>query len=117
MDALVIIVAMIALGAGAGIMYVVNQNSLKKKAADMLKEAEAKGELLLKNRQLEAKEKFLQLKAEHEKEVSQRNQQIAQQENKLKQKEQTLNQKIEQTQRKDAEMDQLKQTYNASKKF
>jgi ribonuclease Y len=110
MDALVIIVAMIALAAGAGIMYVVNQNSLKKKAADMLKEAEAKGELLLKNRQLEAKEKFLQLKAEHEKEVSQRNQQIAQQENKLKQKEQTLNQKIEQTQRKDAEMDQLKQT-------
>jgi ribonuclease Y len=110
MDALVIIVAMIALGAGAGIMYVVNQNSLKKKAADMLKEAEAKGELLLKNRQLEAKEKFLQLKAEHEKEVSQRNQQIAQQENKLKQKEQTLNQKVEQTQRKDAEMDQLKQT-------
>jgi ribonuclease Y len=110
MDALVIIVAMIALGAGAGIMYVVNQNTLKKKAADMLKEAEAKGELLLKNRQLEAKEKFLQLKAEHEKEVSQRNQQIAQQENKLKQKEQTLNQKIEQTQRKDAEMDQLKQT-------
>jgi ribonuclease Y len=110
MDALVIIVAMIALGAGAGIMYVVNQNMLKKKSADMLKEAEAKGELLLKNRQLEAKEKFLQLKTEHEKEVSQRNQQIAQQENKLKQKEQTLNQKVEQTQRKDAELDQLKQT-------
>ncbi|MFN3445221.1 MAG: ribonuclease Y [Bacteroidia bacterium] len=91
-------------------MYVVNQNMLKKKSADMLKEAEAKGELLLKNRQLEAKEKFLQLKTEHEKEVSQRNQQIAQQENKLKQKEQTLNQKVEQTQRKDAELDQLKQT-------
>jgi ribonuclease Y len=83
---------------------------LNKKSADMLKDAEAKGELLLKNRQLEAKEKFLQLKTEHEKEVSQRNQQIAQQENKLKQKEQTLNQKIEQTQRKDAELDQVKQT-------
>jgi ribonuclease Y len=110
MDALVIIVAMIALAVGAGIMYVVNQNMLKKKSADMLKDAEAKGELLLKNRQLEAKEKFLQLKTEHEKEVSQRNQQIAQQENKLKQKEQTLNQKIEQTQRKDAELDQVKQT-------
>jgi ribonuclease Y len=110
MDALVIIVAMIALAVGAVIMYVVNQNMLKKKSADMLKDAEAKGELLLKNRQLEAKEKFLQLKTEHEKEVSQRNQQIAQQENKLKQKEQTLNQKIEQTQRKDAELDQVKQT-------
>jgi ribonuclease Y len=110
MDGLVIIVAMIALAGGAVIMYVVNQNMLKKKSADMLKDAEAKGELLLKNRQLEAKEKFLQLKTEHEKEVSQRNQQIAQQENKLKQKEQTLNQKIEQTQRKDAELDQVKQT-------
>ncbi len=110
MDALVIIVAMIALAVGAGIMYVVNQNMLKKKAADMLKEAELKGELLLKNRQLEAKEKFLQLKSEHEKEVSQRNQQVATQENKIKQKEQTLAQKLEQSQRKDTELDQIKQT-------
>jgi ribonucrease Y len=108
--ALVIVVALVALGAGSGLMYVLNQSMLKNKAQQALKDAEAKGELLLKNRQLEAKEKFLQLKSEHEKEVSQRNQQIAQQENKLKQKEQTLNQKIEQTQRKDAELDQLKQT-------
>lgn len=108
--ALVIIVAMIALAAGAGIMFVLNQSMLKTKAEQALKDAESKGELLLKNRQLEAKEKFLQLKSEHEKEVSQRNQNVAQQENKLKQKEQTLNQKIEQTQRKDAELDQLKQT-------
>ena len=43
MDALVIIVAMIALAVGAGIMYVVNQNMLKKKSEDMLKDAEAKG--------------------------------------------------------------------------
>lgn len=108
--AIVIVITMIALGAGAGIMFLVNQKSLTKKAADMLKEAEAKGELLLKNRQLEAKEKFLQLKAEHEKEVSQRNQQVVQSENKIKQKEQSLNQKLEQTQRKDAELDQLKQS-------
>ncbi len=108
--AMVIVVAMVALGAGAGAMFLVNQKSLAKKAADMLKEAENKGELLLKNRQLEAKEKFLQLKAEHEKEVSQRNQQVVQAENKIKQKEQSLNQKLEQTQRKDAELDQLKQT-------
>ena len=75
----IVLVALVALVAGAGIMYVVNQNMLKTKAAQLLKEAEAKGELLLKNRQVEAKEKFLQLKSEHEKEVSQRTQQIAQQ--------------------------------------
>ncbi|MCU0422400.1 MAG: ribonuclease Y [Bacteroidia bacterium] len=107
--ALLIIVAMVAIGAGAGLMYVVNQNLLKKKADELIKEAQSKGDLLLKNRQLEAKEKFLQLKAEHEKEVMQRNQQISQQENRIKQKEQSLNQKLEQTQRKDAELDQIKQ--------
>lgn len=106
----IVLVALVALVAGAGIMYVVNQNMLKNKANQIVKEAEAKGELLLKNRQLEAKEKFLQLKAEHEKEVSQRNQQLAQNENKIKQKEQTLNQKLEQTQRKDAELDNVKQS-------
>ncbi|MCC7533996.1 MAG: ribonuclease Y [Bacteroidia bacterium] len=106
----IVLVALVALVAGGGVMYIVNQNMLKSKSDALLKEAEAKGELLLKNRQLEAKEKFLQLKAEHEKEVSQRNHQIAQIENKLKQKEQSLNQKIENTQRKDAELDNMKQT-------
>lgn len=110
MSATVIIVAMIALGIGAAIMFFVNQSLLKTKSNELLKEAEAKGELLLKNRQLEAKEKFLALKAEHEKEVNQRNSQLLQNENRIKQKEQTLNQKTEAAQRKDAELDQIKQT-------
>lgn len=44
---------------------------------------------------LEAKEKFLSLKAEHEKEVQSRNAQIIQNENKLKQMENTLKQKTD----------------------
>lgn len=44
---------------------------------------------------LEAKEKFLQLKSEHEKEIGQRNNTISQRENSIKQKEQSLNQKLE----------------------
>jgi ribonuclease Y len=68
--------------------------------------------MIVKDRSLEAKEKFLAMKAEHEKEVMQRNQQLGNAENKIKQKEQTLNQKIEQNQRKDQELDQLRQTLN-----
>ncbi len=109
---LVVIVGMVALGAGAGMMYAINQSLLKKKSEEIVKEAKAKGDMIVKDRSLEAKEKFLQLKAEHEKEVMQRNQQVANVENKIKQKEQTLNQKIEQTQRKDSELDQLRQTLN-----
>jgi hypothetical protein len=48
--ALVIVVALVALGAGSGLMYVLNQSMLKNKAQQALKDAEAKGELLLKNR-------------------------------------------------------------------
>jgi ribonuclease Y len=110
MELLTIIVAMIALSIGAGVMFVIQQSMLKKKADAILNEAKRKGDMLVKDRTLEAKEKFLQQKAEHEKEVSQRNQQVVQNENRIKQKEQTLNQKLENVQRKDAELDQLRQT-------
>ena len=63
-----------------------------------------------KNRMLEAKERFLQLKAEHEKEVLGRNQHVLNLENKIKQKEQSVNQKLEQVQRKDAELEQIRVT-------
>jgi len=45
------------------------QNKVKK----ILKEAENEAELLKKNRLLEAKEKFLQMKAEHEQEINGKN--------------------------------------------
>jgi len=66
--------------------------------------------VLKKDKLLEAKEKILQLKAEHEKEALNRNQQLLKEENKLKQLENSLKQKIENTQRKDAELDGIKLT-------
>ncbi|OMP81104.1 MULTISPECIES: ribonuclease Y [unclassified Chitinophaga] len=48
-----------------------------------------------KNRILEAKEKFLQLKSEHEKETLARNQKMADAENRIKQKELSLTQKTD----------------------
>lgn len=109
---LVIVIGIAALAIGAIVMNVINQSLLKKKAEQVLAEAKSKGEMIVKDRTLEAKEKFLAMKAEHEKEVMQRNQQLGNAENKIKQKEQTLNQKIEQNQRKDQELDQLRQTLN-----
>jgi len=105
---LVVIIAMVAIGVGAGIMYGISRSLLKKNEEAILTEARTKGEMILKDRTIEAKEKFLQLKQEHEKEVSQRNQQLVVNENRLKQKEQTLNQKLEQVQRKDSEIEQLR---------
>jgi ribonuclease Y len=89
---LVVIITMVALGAGSALMYALLQSGLNKKAIQIVKDAEAQAEILKKDRMLEAKEKLIQLKAEHEKEVMQRNQQVIANENKIKQKEQSLNQ-------------------------
>lgn len=59
---------------------------------------------------LEAKEKFLQLKSEHEKEVNQRTQKLAESENKFRQKETTLNEKNQILQKSINENNTLKAT-------
>ena len=75
------------------------------KAKRILKEAEQAGEHLKKQRLLEAKEKFLQLKAEHEKETNQKNNALNQRENSIRQKEQSLNQKLESLNREKQELE------------
>ena len=66
-----------------------------------------------KNKLLEVKEKFLNKKADLEKEVAQRNQKIQQAENKLKQREMVLNQKNEELQRKRNETEAIKENLDA----
>lgn len=109
---LIVIIAMVTFGAGAAIMFFINNNLLKSKAENVIKDAEAQAEITKKKKELEAKEKFIQLKAEHEKEVQQRNGQIAQNENRLKQVENSLKQKTEQVTKKDNELEQIRQTLN-----
>ena len=81
------------------------EQSANDKAAQIIKDAEQQAEHIKKQRQLEAKEKFLQLKAEHEKEVNQKNNTISQKENTIRQKEQSLNQKLENLNREKQDLD------------
>ncbi|MBN8697204.1 MAG: ribonuclease Y [Bacteroidetes bacterium] len=110
MDIILIIVA--ALGGlvlGALVAFILIKKSNENKANNIIKEAEAEAEVIKKDKILQAKEKFLQLKAEHEKAISERNQAMQVAENKIKQKEQSLSQKQEQVQRKDQELDAVRQ--------
>lgn len=110
MDIILIIVA--ALGGlvlGALVAFMLIKKSNENKANNIIKEAEAEAEVIKKDKILQAKEKFLQLKAEHEKAISERNQAMQVAENKIKQKEQSLSQKQEQVQRKDQELDAVRQ--------
>ena len=76
-------------------------------------EAQTEAEVIKKNKLLEVKEKFLNKKADLEKEVALRNQKIQQAENKLKQRELMLNQKQEEVQRKRTEAEAIKENLEA----
>jgi len=62
-------------------------------AHTIIREAELRAETIRKEKELEAKEKFVQLKSEHDREVNERNRKISETENRARQKEQSINQK------------------------
>ncbi|MBR1630751.1 MAG: ribonuclease Y, partial [Paludibacteraceae bacterium] len=70
-----------------------------------LKEAEAEAEMIKKNKLIEAKEKFMALKQEHDQKVQQENNRLRQQENRLQQREQQLNQRQADVQRQQSEIE------------
>ena len=75
----------------------------------MLRKAENEAEVIKKNKIIEAKEKFIALKIEHEKQVRQAEQKLQQQEQRQQQREQQLNQKQGEVQRAQNELNQTKQ--------
>ncbi|MBD0331273.1 MAG: ribonuclease Y [Chitinophagaceae bacterium] len=81
-------------------------------AQSLIKEAELRAETIRKEKELAAKEKFVQLKAEHDREVLERNRKIGEAENRIKQKEHSLNQKNEQLERQIKENEAIKQNLN-----
>ena len=91
MDILVIvIITIVCSAAGCYAGYTITSKIFRNKKATLLKEAEAEGEMIKKEKILQAKEKFIQLKSEHDKAVNERNQKLAQSEQRAKQLEANL---------------------------
>jgi ribonuclease Y len=106
------IVAIFGLGGGYVFATTVLRKNIEQKSAQLLREAEAESEVMKKDKMLQAKERFLQLKLEHEKSIQARNNEVAQSENRAKQKESMLSQKLEETKRKQTELDTAKESLN-----
>ncbi|MBN1769398.1 MAG: ribonuclease Y [Prolixibacteraceae bacterium] len=82
------ILVIVAFLLGFPISYFFWDKALKGKRIKLTREAEAEAEVIKKDKILQAKEKFLQLKSEHEKFISEKNNKISVLETRLKQKEQ-----------------------------
>ncbi len=108
----VLVAASLALIVGGGLSYFLWNFALKKKKLSIIKEAEAEGDAQKRDKMLQAKERFLQLKTEHEKYINEKNSKIIATENRLNQKEMLLSQKIEEQQRAKNELEILRENMN-----
>ncbi len=79
------IAAVAAIGIYVLVVNLVTRNTIRKRCEAAVKEAEAEGEMIKKEKILQAKEKFIQLKSEHDRQVNERNQKLAQSEQRAKQ--------------------------------
>jgi len=94
-NGLTLVFSLAALVLGCGASYLIWQQALRNKSRKIISEAESEAEVIKKEKILQAKEKFLQLKAEHEKVINEKNGRISIAESRIKQRELTLSQKIE----------------------
>lgn len=109
----VVITAISGLGLGLAAGWYGLKKATAAQIAATLKKAEADGEVIKEKKILQAREKFLQLKAEHEKQVQAKNREFQQQEKKITQKELQLNQKLQEVQKKESDLEKVKAEYEA----
>ena len=119
LNILSIVMAVVALAAGiiAG-RFIFAKSTGKKveeaqqQAQKILSDAQIAAENIKKEKNLEAKERFVQLKAEHDKEVLDRSRKLSDSELRIKQKEQGINQKLDLLDKQSKENETIKENLN-----
>lgn len=114
---IIIGVIALAIGIGAG-KFLFAKDTRKQldeaaqQAEKIVADARTQAETLKKEKMLEAKERFVQLRSEHDKEVLERNKKINDSETRIKQKEQSINSKLENLDRQTKENEAIKENLN-----
>ncbi len=107
-----VIGVVVALGLGFAGAWFLNNSVLKSRKESLISEAMKEGETIKEKKILQAKERFLELKAQHEKEVNERNNKIKQSEDRIRSREKELSQQTENLKKKDKEIEQQKENFN-----
>ena len=80
------------------------------KSKQVIEDAKIEGERIKKDKLLQAKEKFLELKGNHEKSINHKNQELNKAQSRVKEKETKLNQRLGEMNRKEKQVDEIKST-------
>jgi len=108
----VLVASLAGVAVGGGFTWVFFNNILKNKKEGILAEATKEGETIKEKKILQAKEKFLEMKNQHENEVRERNKKLQQGEDKVKSRERELSQQVEQYKRKEKEIETQRENLN-----
>ena len=108
MDSIIILMTLTGVLVGGGIAYIIISYNAKKKSNSIISEAKKEAEQIKKDKIFQAKEKFLELKSEHEKVINQRSQKLAHSESRVKEKENKLSEKIGHVSNKEKKLDEIR---------
>jgi len=109
---LIVAAALVGLLIGFFLSAPVLRKSIEAKSHLKIKEAEIEAEKIKNQKLLEGEKKLMRLKSEHEKYVNDKNKNVINLESKARQKEQQVSQKLEQTQRKEKDLDKQRENLN-----
>lgn len=123
METTTIIIGVVAIIIGLAIGYIIAKSAEKNKATGTLanaekeaqrivKDAEKEGESIKKDKILQAKEKFIELKAEHEKVINQKDKKIAEAEKRIKDKEAKLSSELAKNKNLNSQLEAKSDDYN-----
>jgi len=104
-----LVIGLAGLIAGAIVYFLISQVAMKSRSRKIIDEAQAEAEVIKRDKILQAKEKFLQLKTDHEKMINEKTNRLLASENKFKQQEIIISRKIEENQREKRELDAIRE--------
>ena len=115
----IIITAVVAVTVGFIIAKMLEKNnattaiaSAKKEAASIIKNAEKDGESLKKDKMLQAKERFIELKSEHEKVINSRERKMVEAEKRTRDKESQVSSELAKSKKSNDELENKKKSYD-----
>jgi ribonuclease Y len=107
------IIGIVAFVIGGAITWVIAKKNNDSKAEELLREAKLKADSYKKEREFEAKEKFLKLKNEHRESTRKKERDIEERFSEVKRKEQSLESRLTAQKAKQKELDAVKQNLNS----
>ena len=108
-----VVAGVVGIGLGVLLATTIMRKALTRKSNQLLEEAKEKGEVIKKDKILQAKEKFLQMKSDYEKETNEKKRELQKVESRVQQQQQQVNQRNEELNRKANELNNQQQKLEA----